>query len=424
MINFKQLIESIAFDQASRAGLQYHGFGRYGTKDGKVTHVSKMGKLVPIHKVPEMRTLHNDELKHLEHTEDEVFTHGVHGVTNAMDQFKALQHDDNRTTISQKIDGSPSFVMGKHPQTGKFFVASKSAFNKDPKINYTEDDIDRNHGHAPGLASKLKQLLKHGHKLGVDGVVQGDFLYDHEDKKDEGNKYSFKPNTIRYSIGKDTPEGKAVGDSKIGVALHTRYEGDKAVLDPNIEYKHHKDVYVMPVAVNKDKMKFDKDMIKKKVSDMGSTTKSITKEGWDAVTHSSIFPHVKTYINSEVRKGNQNYNVDGLKKHIFDKHQKEIDSVKTEKSKATKTAKRNDLLSHVENNRQHFENAFKLQGHINDVKHHIIDKLDHGQTFHHSYDNGDEAKPEGYVMIGHHGPLKLVDRANFSRANFEMSKNR
>lgn len=322
------------------------------------------------------------------------------------------------------IHNSPSVVFGTHPETGKFFVASKSAFNKDPKINYTEEDIDRNHGHAPGLAAKLKQLLNHGPKLGVKGVVQGDFLFDQTDKTESDNKVSFKPNTIRYSAPTDSAHGKKVAAAKIGVALHTRYENGKAVLDPNIEHKEHKDVYVMPVSVDQSKMEFNHDTIRKHVSESGRLMKQIPKHGWEAITHDKIVPHVKTYINSEVRKGNSNYTTNGLLEHIKSKYQKEIDKVSSNKSKETKSAQRDELMNHVHQNREHFENAFRIQEHITHAKHHIIDKLNQNQDFEHSYDDGSKANPEGYVMIGHHGPLKLVNRQEFSRNNFMMSQNR
>ena len=62
------------------------------------------------------------------------------------------------------------------------FVASKSAFNKNPKINYTHEDIEKNHGHAPGLVSKLKAALDHLPKVTKPGkVYQGDFMYHKDD---------------------------------------------------------------------------------------------------------------------------------------------------------------------------------------------------------------------------------------------------
>ena len=68
--------------------------------------------------------------------------------------------------------------------SGEFFVGTKSVFNKDAKINFAPEDIDVNHGHAPGLVAKLKDALKYFPKLGINGVAQGDLLFT-DDKKFE-----------------------------------------------------------------------------------------------------------------------------------------------------------------------------------------------------------------------------------------------
>jgi len=422
MINYKELLESLAHAAATSQGLEYYGFGRYG-RHGEVTAVSKFDRLVPVHKVEKLKTLPGDVLKHLQHADDEVFNNGVHGVRNALDHFHALGYGHERVKISQKIDGAPSVVLGTHPETGKFFVASKSAFNKDPKINYTNADIDRNHGHAPGLAQKLKDLLKHGPKLGIKGIVQGDMVYGESDKEDQGSKVAFKPNTIRYSIDKSHPEGKKVAKSKIGLALHTEYDKDgKAILNPNIKVNEHPDVYNMPVAVDQSKMKFNKSVLTRATTNIGKLMNKIPKEGWEAINHSEIKAHVSTYINKKVRDGESNYDVSELAAHISKKMQKEIDSVKTEKAKAAKIVKLSGLLGHLKTHQEHYQNAFKIQHHIAAAKHHIIDQLNHGQTFEHTYDNGQQASPEGYVMIGHHGPLKFVNRGDFSRQNFNAGQ--
>lgn len=421
MIKFKLLTERFAAQVARHMGLEYYGFGRYG-KDGKVTYVSKFDTLKPIHKVEELKTLPGDVLKHLQHADDEVFNNGVHGVRNALDNIHALKYNDDRVKISQKIDGAPSVVLGTHPETGKFFVASKSAFNKDPKINYTNEDIERNHGHAPGLAQKLKELLKHGPKLGIHGVVQGDMLYGEHDKEHHGTKVAFKPNTIRYAVDTNTPEGQKVTKSKIGIALHTQYKSGKAVLNPEIAHNHHEDVYVMPVKVNKAKLNFNNELLSKHQKKIGTLMNEIPKEGWHAVTDKKITPHVATYVNGKVREGDSNYKVKELENHISSKYQKAIDSVKTEKSKDSKRAERDALLHHIKSNSEHFKNAFAIQHHIAEAKHHIIDQLNHGQTFEHTYESGEKAHPEGYVVIGHHGPLKFVNRADFSRVNFTAGK--
>ena len=86
-----------------------------------------------------------DKLKHLEHVEDHVihaghkgFGHAFHTINDVHNDLQGKGKSDTATTI--KYDGSPAVVFGKHPENGKFFVASKSAFNKTPKINHTHED--------------------------------------------------------------------------------------------------------------------------------------------------------------------------------------------------------------------------------------------------------------------------------------------
>ena len=90
------------------------------------------------------------ELKHIHHAEDRPLMHGHSGFEHAHEALmKAHAHmtgGHNNSNLTMKYDGSPSIVFGHHPKNGKFFVATKSAFNKNPKINHTEADIDKNHG--------------------------------------------------------------------------------------------------------------------------------------------------------------------------------------------------------------------------------------------------------------------------------------
>ena len=149
-----------------------------------------------------------DKLKHLEHAEDHHINAGAAGFKHAVDTLNGvhnqLRRKGSEVNVTMKYDGSPSIVFGHHPQDGRFFVASKSAFNVKPKLNYTNQDIEANHGHAPGLVAKLKAALQHLPKITPKGrVFQGDLMHTPEDVKDDGENLNFKPNTITYSIPKD-----------------------------------------------------------------------------------------------------------------------------------------------------------------------------------------------------------------------------
>ena len=58
--------------------------------------------------------------KHIEHPEDTILT----GDLSVLNAFTADNH------YSVKIDGSPAIVWGTNPENGKFFVGTKSVFNK------------------------------------------------------------------------------------------------------------------------------------------------------------------------------------------------------------------------------------------------------------------------------------------------------
>ena len=103
------------------------------------------------------------KLKHLRHAPDYIL-HGDddenrhEGVRIASEHLEGVHNKllgkNNSINVTTKYDGAPSIVYGNDPETGKFFVSSKSAFNKKPKLNFTPEDIERNHGHAPGLVDR------------------------------------------------------------------------------------------------------------------------------------------------------------------------------------------------------------------------------------------------------------------------------
>ena len=143
---------------------------------------------------------------HIEHPEDTILT----GDLSVLDAFA----DGMNNSYSVKIDGSPAIVWGTNPDNGKFFVGTKSVFNKrTPKINYTVQDIEKNHKDF-GLQSILIRCL---HCLPRKEevpfqVFQGDFI-------GFGGYRDYKPNAISYTFDKVMHGG-------VVVAPHTYYTGD------------------------------------------------------------------------------------------------------------------------------------------------------------------------------------------------------
>ena len=174
---------------------------------------------------------------HLEHLEDEIINNGSIGARNSIGFLKSikkmLQGGSGGSNVTVKWDGAPAIFCGTNPENGKFFVATKSLFNVNPKINYTSSDISRNHGGA--LADKLKVALKYFPSLGIKGVLQGDLLFTSDDKrtaKVAGQpSIIFTPNTITYAVPVVDSGlfGSSIYDrvnkAKIGIIFHTTYSG-------------------------------------------------------------------------------------------------------------------------------------------------------------------------------------------------------
>ena len=173
-----------------------------------------------------------DTNTHLEHLEDDIINRGSKGGDNALNFLMTVRDmlagsARSKVNITVKWDGAPAIICGINPENGKFFVGTKSVFNKTPKINYTNRDIDRNHGGV--VAQKLKVCLAYLSKLNIKGILQGDLLFTGDDKKniaiDGEAMISFTPNTITYAMPKNSAVGKKIAAAKMGIVFHTQYNG-------------------------------------------------------------------------------------------------------------------------------------------------------------------------------------------------------
>jgi hypothetical protein len=380
------------------------------------------------------------KLTHLEHAEDHVINAGekgfAHAYHNLQDVHDKIKGKHNATKITTKYDGSPSVVFGHHPQTGKFFVATKSAFNKSPKLNYTEKDVEENHGHAPGLVTKLKHALKHLPKVAPKhGVYQGDLMHSGVKSKEnpEGDveskqgKFHFKPNTITYSTKHTSTEGKKIAHSKLGIAVHTAYKGDnlenmKAHYAPDLShFKHHPDVHNIDTQDDAHKTSMTDEQHAKVEHHMHEATKHFNEAPKD-FGH-KIDPHrehLKVYINKTVRE-NSKPSIDGYKQHLTDKFTKEATKLKTDRGIQGKMNELHKHTSHVDAHADHFKSTLNMHHHLQKAKDTLVHALSAKPKFDHHI-GGIKTKPEGYVVVRNNRPTKLVDRAEFSRANFLRDK--
>ena len=150
---------------------------------------------------------------HITHPEDLTFD-GKAAVQNVIEVMRSAFNDFNQedNVISVKYDGAPSIVFGTDVTNGRFFVGTKSVFNKKiKKICYTNDCIDYYYSEKTDLRNILRLCLKYLPR--VAGVYQADFI-----GQGDGNTTTFTPNTITYKFDNAPTEN-------IIMAVHTCYVG-------------------------------------------------------------------------------------------------------------------------------------------------------------------------------------------------------
>jgi hypothetical protein len=385
---------------------------------------------------------------HMEHIEDSILNGGVEGARQAINYLRSLRDmlagsSKSSVKVTVKWDGAPAIFAGKDPSDGKFFVAKKGVFNKNPKVYKTDADIDAD---TDGdLNTKLKEALKYLPALGIEGVVQGDFLYSKKDIKTveiDGESYiTFHPNTIVYAIPAKSELAKTILASDIGVVWHTVYRGAtfdqmSASFGEAIASDLTKSRNVWAVdASYKDASgtatfnKRETTKITKILSDAGKSFQKIKPATMNNVSNNPEFLiRMKGFINVKVKAGEKikdpNSFVTQMVDWMYDYYQKEIDKLKTERGKKGKEAKRKEVMAYFSNTpKSQIVEMFKMYNLLVDAKHMIIAKLDKAKTigtFLQTADGYRVTPQEGFVAIDRFGKnaVKLVDRMQFSQANF------
>lgn len=385
---------------------------------------------------------------HAQHIEDSPLYQGASGIKSALAMMKGVLkklkgHADKRYNMSVKVDGAPAIFCGIDPADGKFFVAKKGIFNKNPKVYKSVEDVRADT--SGELADKLSIAFTELSKLGIKGVIQGDMMFTKSDLKKQtidGEEYiTFHPNTIVYAVPASSPLAKEIERANVGVIFHTSYAG------PSLE-------------AMKAQYKIDLSKLKKvpsvwissaELPDLSGTvtlTKSETSDIQGAIdvaaeTFAKIAPatlkslqsdpelatNIETFNNSLVRSGET---ITDPKKHamslikwMHDRFDKDKAEKKTEKGKAAVDARREERMKFFSpENVDNLVLIFKLQKEMANAKKKLIDQLDRVQslsTFLKKKDGSfSQTGSEGFMVSDQltNNAVKLVDRGSFSAANF------
>ena len=396
---------------------------------------------------------------HLEHIEDEILNNGVDATRQAINFLRGLRDmlagstkSGKQVRITVKWDGAPAIFAGTNPENKKFFVGTKGVFAKNAKLNYTPEDIDKNH---PGdgyesLNYKLKLCLQYLPELNIKGVVQGDLMYVPEQLKDEtidGVDYLiFKPNTIVYAVPKESDLAKQISTSKLGIVFHTRYVGDSL---PEMDANFDVDVSQMTQTPNV----WFRDAEYEDVSGSASMTEKETAQITGILSgagrlfkqlnpnilkyiqnHKDVNIQIKAYTNTKIREGRPIENPDaharGLIVYLKQKFDKELNKLKTEKARLRKQQAQKEFLRFFQSNVRQLSQIFEMQNMLIACKILILRKLEQVNTMTKTFLQDDDGfrvtNPEGFVAVDKLKSdqyVKLVDRLEFTRQNFNAAKN-
>ena len=291
--------------------------------------------------------------KHIEHPEDSI----LNGNLSVLDWFV------NDGTISTKIDGSPAIVWGTNPANNKFFVGTKSVFNKKLiKINHDHREIDRNHqGKVADILHKCFDNL-----YTSTGIYQGDFI-------GFGGDFTFCPNTITY----DFPEEV---NQEIIIAPHTYYIADKDLRDAvayPLEYELESDENVLywhpRVTISSER---DSIIERCKFARQIATL-------CDFVDDKQV-NRIKKQLNTCIR---ERINIDDITL---------------------------EALAHDNNCDVNVLRLWKL---VQSIKHDMFDLIERFDDVE-CYIEDEVCDHEGYVIVNEFGTYKIIDREYFSCANF------
>jgi len=285
---------------------------------------------------------------------------------------------------------------GTDPSDGRFFVAKKGIFNKNPKVYKTDADIDADT--SGDLNRKLKLALKYLPDLNIQGVIQGDFLYSKSDLKtvdiDGEPHITFHPNTIVYAIPEKSALAKQIRRSEIGVVWHTTYRGQsfetmRASYGEEIASSLSKSTKVWSVdAVYRDVSGAatftdrETEQITKILSQIGKLFNQVEGRAFQQISNNEeLLIRMTTYINAHVRRGERIRNTDAfvrnLVNYIIEYYTTQESKRKTERGKSTQRQKRNEVLNVFSNiDKRQIVAIFDMYNLIIDAKLMIISKLD------------------------------------------------
>ena len=353
----------------------------------------------------------------IDHAEDYVIFQGSKGAAHALESLKSLEQGGHKN-VTIKWDGSPAIIFGRN-ENGEFIFTDKSGFVKKGGVERATsgDDLEQfllNRGGGANrdnpdrieFAGNMKEVFSVYEKAvprDFRGYFKGDLLYYNTPPVEE-NKYVFTPNIVTYRVDVNSDLGKRISQSKTGVVIHRQMdeEGNETAIqvEPESFFAGNEVLVVPPVTVSKAPNVINDDI--KGLQALVSKSSA----GIDKLLDKNVLAELKLADFDKIMYLYMNQT--NMQKDFFE-------WLKTSKVSVPKQKR---LVDYIGQNKQAFEDLWKIVGATQAIKNDIIDQFDsHDADVTASI--GNNAGGEGYVIANPKGDLKLVNRGEggFTQAN-------
>ena len=359
----------------------------------------------------------------IHHLEDFVLWNASQGAREAVAALSNI--NKNLKSVTIKWDGAVGVIFGRDPN-GEFIFTDKAGFvakGYDGRVTNADDlgamiqnrakDVSKAADYKI-FADKMKSVfpvVQAATPEDLEGYYKADILYFSQPQL-QNNVYKFKPNVVTYSVKADSVLGKKIARSEVGIVIHSKIneQGVAQNMPEDLEFRGSKLLVVPPVTVSEPVTVDDAalDQVKALLSQHSQDIDSVLDRNKLSVMKVSDFAQILyTYVNNKVLKGESDLGRDFVKWLTM--------------TSAVSRNKQGKIVDYVKQEVKGFNALWKVFVGIQMAKDAVIRQLDSQQSDVTASMN-DQPGGEGYVVQTAKGPIKLVNRAGFSKQNFQLNR--